>query len=865
MKKQYKYKFSIIMSVYNVEKYIEEAIGSIINQDIDFEKNVQLIFVNDGSLDNSAEICLKYREMYPKNIVYVKKENGGLASAKNVGLKYIESEYVNFFDADDILPLNTLSEIYNFMERNKYCVDFATIPLYFFEAQKGLHPKYNYMGNKNRIIDLLQEPYNFILSGAASFYKSSIFDNFRFDESFVGEEDTKLNGLLYLKNPKFGYVCQRGVRYNYRKRKDQTSIVDKVKVNPESYKTVIKLLDQIVPKDDKITKYHQELIIYELRSRIKQIDKELFENEKDYNSIIKGFAKYIKKLDLDYLVYKSKFCDSVALKYAFFKIGDLDLDILNTFICTHTDITLQRIDIKNDRLYIDVSYYKYSMPMEVIALVNNEIVKPYESIDFNSSLDSQLNDFAIDCTHLRKFEFKLDELRVLNFVFKDEKTNYCYPVRNVKSGIRQVFSSYNTHIYYKNYRVVYTGRKIKVTKLKNAKLSYLKRNIRTIFAIAKNKKIIPLTRLFCSPNKKYILINDRLDKAGDNGEALFKYINSHESEMAKRTYFVISGKCDDYKRMKKYGKVVKSGSIKHRILFLNASHIYSSHTMPQFYNAYQVKYLRLFRDLFNYKFVWLQHGITQNDISKAANRYIKKIDYVTTCTNQEFNEFSQNRYCFDKGQVILTGFARYDYLENNPQNIITLAPTWRRGYGISDAYNTLFIESDYYKNYAKILTDKKLIEELEDKNMILNFVLHPEMLNYIDDFTKFENDVIRIMRTNEINYSKMFSESKLLITDYSSIFFDFAYLKKPEIFFQFDKEHFFEIQYKKGYFNYETDAFGDVVSTPKKVVDKIIYYINNNFTVEDKYIKRINNTFKYTDKNNSKRIIEETYKNKSDI
>ena len=93
----YKFAFSVIMSVYNVEDYLEEAILSIIKQDVGFEKNIQLILVNDGSIDNSEDICLKYQKMYPKNIVYKKKKNGGLSSAKNVGLKYIEGRYVNFF------------------------------------------------------------------------------------------------------------------------------------------------------------------------------------------------------------------------------------------------------------------------------------------------------------------------------------------------------------------------------------------------------------------------------------------------------------------------------------------------------------------------------------------------------------------------------------------------------------------------------------------------------------------------------------------------------------------------------------------------------------------------------------------------
>jgi CDP-glycerol glycerophosphotransferase (TagB/SpsB family) len=92
------------------------------------------------------------------------------------------------------------------------------------------------------------------------------------------------------------------------------------------------------------------------------------------------------------------------------------------------------------------------------------------------------------------------------------------------------------------------------------------------------------------------------------------------------------------------------------------------------------------------------------------------------------------------------------------------------------------------------------------------------------------------------------------------VFFDFAYLKKPEIFFQFDKEYFFKTQYQKGYFSYEKDGFGDVLTTVDEVVNKIEYYIKNDFKMENKYIKRVEKTFEYFDQNNCKRVYDEILK-----
>lgn len=84
------------MAVYNVEQFLAEAIESVLKQDIGFEENVQLILVNDGSKDSSGKICDFYQAKYPNNIVVVHKENGGVSSARNEGLKYVEGKYINF-------------------------------------------------------------------------------------------------------------------------------------------------------------------------------------------------------------------------------------------------------------------------------------------------------------------------------------------------------------------------------------------------------------------------------------------------------------------------------------------------------------------------------------------------------------------------------------------------------------------------------------------------------------------------------------------------------------------------------------------------------------------------------------------------
>lgn len=108
-------KISVIVPIYNAEKYLEKCIKSIVNQTYD---NIELILVNDGSTDNSEKIINKYINSKETEVIYVKKENGGLSDARNFGLKYATGDYYAFIDSDDYIERKTLEELSRYMEEN---------------------------------------------------------------------------------------------------------------------------------------------------------------------------------------------------------------------------------------------------------------------------------------------------------------------------------------------------------------------------------------------------------------------------------------------------------------------------------------------------------------------------------------------------------------------------------------------------------------------------------------------------------------------------------------------------------------------------------------------------------------------------
>ena len=109
------YKLTVIVAAYNVEKYIEKCLESLVNQTY---KNLEILVVNDGSTDNTKQIIEKY-EKKSENLKLLNKENGGLSSARNFGLQNTETEYVTFVDGDDYLELNTYEVIMKKVEEEK--------------------------------------------------------------------------------------------------------------------------------------------------------------------------------------------------------------------------------------------------------------------------------------------------------------------------------------------------------------------------------------------------------------------------------------------------------------------------------------------------------------------------------------------------------------------------------------------------------------------------------------------------------------------------------------------------------------------------------------------------------------------------
>lgn len=344
-------------------------------------------------------------------------------------------------------------------------------------------------------------------------------------------------------------------------------------------------------------------------------------------------------------------------------------------------------------------------------------------------------------------------------------------------------------------------------------------------------------------HKRIWLINERGYDARDNGYYFFKYIVKNHPEI--NCYYAINKKSSDFKNVSQYKNIVEFGSLKHIFLFSCAKAKISSQVNGFAPNKYYAKFM--LKHHLQGKNIGLKHGIFKN----IHHNYFKKNSHLDLliCGAKPEYEFIKNNFGYKESEVAYCGLARFDGLFNTCETKqILIMPTFR--IPLAGLTEEDFSKTDYFVKWDDLL---KKINSLISNDIKIVFYIHAVFQKYIH---LFENryDKIVIAKFEKYDVQELLKQSSLLITDYSSVFFDFAYMEKPVVFYQFDEDFYYSEHYQKGYFDYRTDGFGPVFTLSNEVVDELIKEINNNFYVCDTYLGRIKAFYELRDKNNCERI-----------
>ncbi|MDB2111176.1 glycosyltransferase family 2 protein [Clostridium paraputrificum] len=176
---------SIVVPVYNVEKYLEECLDSICKQTY---SNIEIILVNDGSTDSSIEICEKYSEL-DKRISVLNKENGGLSDARNCGIKFAKGQYLIFVDSDDIISRDMVSYLYNLIKNTNSEVGICD-PVHWFPDQEIKFVEETVkkiFSSEDAIVEMLYQK-SFLVSAWGKIYKKDLFTKITFPFGILFED-----------------------------------------------------------------------------------------------------------------------------------------------------------------------------------------------------------------------------------------------------------------------------------------------------------------------------------------------------------------------------------------------------------------------------------------------------------------------------------------------------------------------------------------------------------------------------------------------------------------------------------------------------------------------------------------------------
>ncbi|MCL9775465.1 CDP-glycerol glycerophosphotransferase family protein [Vibrio methylphosphonaticus] len=356
-------------------------------------------------------------------------------------------------------------------------------------------------------------------------------------------------------------------------------------------------------------------------------------------------------------------------------------------------------------------------------------------------------------------------------------------------------------------------------------------------------------KAFSKNNVDLWLIGERRSEAKDNGYHLFRYIRNNYPE--KNIYYVIERKSTQKTKVDALGKVIEFNSLKHYVLFFEAEKLilpFEKSTFPDFiliWYAYRMKLLRK-------KTAFIQHGVTkEKQVHYAYNNRFKFDLFV--CAAEEECAFVQNELDYPSTVARKIGFARHDNLPigAGKENIIFFMPTWRSW--ISDYTEEEFLKSEYYNNIYRFLNSSDLDVLLEKHDMTVYLYLHDIFQDKFSHLFSLKYSRVIVANKQDYDVQDLMIRAKILITDFSSVAFDFAYMEKPVFYYQFDQNEYNARHFLKGYFDYYRDGFGPVHVDSFELIEDLKLTLSQQAISDREYINRSRFFFGEKDSNNCER------------
>lgn len=353
--------------------------------------------------------------------------------------------------------------------------------------------------------------------------------------------------------------------------------------------------------------------------------------------------------------------------------------------------------------------------------------------------------------------------------------------------------------------------------------------------------------------RKIVLVGGNLgEKYEDNSSVYHKYlINNHQDQVI--AYWMYDAKTT-YAKEERIQNAVPLGSFRNYLLFFRADFTFHGHSLMYDIAPSCDKFLFLNRKTV---ITHISHGIEGFKkilIQKEDIPLLKRTNYFN-CASQYEYDLKRNKWKIPEEKLIITGFPRFDrYPPNQPpekvRNILMMM-TWREWlYELSEEE---FVESDYFKSTMEIIGHQGIKDLFKSHGVQMTVALHPFMKKFEKHFEQLTDpdNGVKFLDFNHSSIERSIQENDLLLTDITSVSWDFLYLNKPIIFYMFDEAEY--LSRRGTYLNLNTDLYGYKALD----VDDVYTYLRKTIeegVTHNEWYSKVNDYVDYFDQNNCQRL-----------
>lgn len=888
-------KFSIIIPVYNVDQYIENAVKSVLSQSIDFLQYGEIILINDGSTDGSGKICKSYIAIYPNNIKYIEQKHKGVSSARNRGLDIAKGMLIGFLDADDYYSDKVLQNVLDAYRRNQEKASIITLPLTIVNEISDTEKNFGVKQNK-----LLNVKNTGMINYSCTrcFFHRKIISDIRFDENVIIFEDKIFTVKALLKNSiVVGLGFDSGAVYFHRTRQSMDSVKQLQRYDAKYYNNIIEssriFSSMFLPSCERyLQNFYINTFLYQMCIVSNKVRAEIFSKIK-FEEIKKHILGVLSQFDFVNILKRNKLSLSSRLwVYCNFLNGQFELiekDGLlllctsrNFFeICNVSDLQNSIIHIKESGRIIEI----IGLYNPILSLLKNQICffaeyKMNKYIPCHSQINS-FNAYFLDETiragELFTFNIPYVGEGEITFGLQFDKRTYKSQIRHANmvrsskmSNSKESFLLGESTIF-----KILPSEGVKGLAIKDKTFDDIKNSIEAYLSCMDVSEKTPFLCDFFNlylkeyekrHDKNYWLFIDVPTAADDNALHLIKYIYDNKLYRNAR-YVTTKGAIDRIKSKFPDSNdiLVEYGSQEHLLVNMFSALNISSHSneMELYTDIFPKNAMNHLLRLSTYKKVYLRHGVNQSDCSHWLNKASQQLSLLITTSLVEYKEIvsSTEKYGYSENIVKLTGMPRFDSLRSESEKSILLILTWRSSintvtHSQKGIPNLKFQDTKYFKAIKNLANHSRLLDKMKQYGYVMKIRPHNLTLQNMTQFF-IENDYVKLVG-HEISYQELYKKAALAITDISSAIFDFAYLKKPVLYYQFPSEAHHLLHADA--FDYESLGFGEVTQELDELVEYIIQYIESDCVMKDKYKERVDNFFAHHDMNNCERVYQEIIK-----